>query len=82
MKKTPKIKAPKKARATVHVSVELFDQVRDAVVALSGPPWRMTLSDFATSAFERELERLRQERNEGKPFPKRTEQLRAGRPIR
>lgn len=75
---------PKKAakvRATFHVSEDLFEVVRDAVVALSGPPHRLTLASFAESALRRELERLQKAENKGKPFPKREGKLRGGRPI-
>lgn len=70
-----------KVRATFHVSEDLFEVVRDAVVALSGPPHRLTLASFAESALRRELERLQKAENKGKPFPKREGKLRGGRPI-
>ena len=72
---------PAKIRATFFIPTDLFEEVRDAVVHLSGPPFRLTLASFAESAFRAELERLQKEANRGKPFPKREAQLRAGRPI-
>lgn len=75
---------PKKAakvRATFHLSEDLFEVVRDAVVALSGPPHRLTLASFAENALRRELERVQKVENKGKPFPKRESELRGGRPI-
>jgi hypothetical protein len=70
-----------KKRLTVHVPVELVDAVKDAVVALSGPPLRLTLAHLAEAALRRELERLQKEHAKGKPFPKRTSELKGGRPI-
>lgn len=72
---------PKKERATFHITSELFDQVKDAVVALSGPPMRLTLAELAETALRRELERLQKEHNDSKPFSKRASPLRGGRPI-
>lgn len=70
-----------KVRATFHLSEELFEAVRDAVVSLSGPPHRLTLASFAENALRRELERLQKGENKGKAFPKRESELRGGRPI-
>lgn len=71
-----------KERATFHVPRALLAEVRDAVVALSGPPERMTLANFAEAALGRELERLKAKHNQGKPFPKSgTGAVRRGRPI-
>lgn len=73
-----------KARATFHISKVLMDEIRDTVVALSGPPERMTLASFAEGAFARELERLRELRpgtERGESFPRRDAPVRTGRPI-
>lgn len=78
------VEEPKRAakvRATFHLSEDLFEAVRDAVVSLSGPPHRLTLASFAETALRRELERLQKAENKGKPFPKRESELRGGRPI-
>ena len=72
---------PKKIRATFHLRADLFDEVRDCVVALSGPPHRLTLAAMAEDALEERLKKLRKTANKGKPFPKRVGQLRGGRPI-
>ena len=77
-------KEPRRAariRATFHLPESLFDAVRDAVVALSGPPHRLTLASFAENALRLELERLQKAENKGKAFPKRESELRGGRPI-
>lgn len=71
-----------KERLTVHVPVDVVDEVKDAVVALSGPPLRLTLAAFAENALRHELERLQKEHNRGKAFPKRSGELKGGRPIR
>lgn len=72
---------PKKIRATFHLRADLFEEVRDCVVALSGPPHRLTLAAMAEDALQERLTKLRKTANKGKPFPKRVGQLRGGRPI-
>jgi hypothetical protein len=69
-------------RATFHISAELLDELRDVVVALSGPPDRLTLSDLAEGALRREVERLRRLHAGGNRLAKRTQELRGGRPIK
>jgi hypothetical protein len=71
----------RKVRATIHLPADLFDHVRDAVVACSGPPLRLTLAGFAEQALRNELERLEKKQNEGKRFPRRAGELRGGRPL-
>ena len=71
-----------KVRATFHISSELLEEARNAVVYLAGPPTRLTLADLAESALKRELERLKKAHNSGKGFPARSGELRGGRPIR
>lgn len=71
-----------KVRATFHISSELLEEARNAVVFLSGPPVRLTLADFAEGALKRELERLKKAHNSGKEFPTRSGELRGGRPIK
>lgn len=71
----------KKVRATFHISADLLDELRDAVVALSGPPTRFTLAGLAEQALVRELDDLRRRHNGGQAFPSRSAALRVGRPI-
>jgi len=52
-----------------------------AVVALSGPPNRLTLAEFAEDAFRVKLDALKKAENKGKAFPRRDAELRGGRPI-
>lgn len=71
-------------RATFHLPADLIDELRNAVVALSGPPHRLTMSKVAESALRRELDRLRQEQvgaDTGKPFRQRAGEVTRGRPI-
>lgn len=75
-------RATAKVRATFHVSAALLEEARDAVVALSGPPTRLTLAELAERALRHELERLKREHHEGRAFPRRSDELRGGRPIR
>jgi hypothetical protein len=77
----PAARPSRKVRATIHLPADLFDQVRDAVVACSGPPLRLTLAGFAEQALRHELERLEKKQNEGKAFPRRQGELRGGRPL-
>lgn len=68
----------------VQMDPSVIEQVRDCVVALSGPPAFLTMARFVESACEREIERLQQEHRKGKPFARRPEGVgvRRGRPIR
>ncbi len=80
----PRVEPPtgSKSRHTFHLPNALMDEVKDAVVTLSGPPARLTLAAFAESAFRRELERTKKEHNKGNAFPRRSGELRGGRPIK
>jgi hypothetical protein len=80
--KTVRPRSMGKVRATFHVSGEVLEEARNAVVYLAGPPTRLTLADLAENALKRELERLKKAHNSGKAFPARTGELRGGRPIR
>jgi hypothetical protein len=77
----PRPERSPKVRATFHITEALLEEIRDAVVALSGPPTRLTLAAFAETALRRELDRLRDDRNGGAAFPPRDGELRGGRPI-
>lgn len=82
--RTPKAEPEAKAskvRATFHLPGDLVDELRNAVVALSGPPVRLTLADLAEVALRKELGRLKRSHNRGKDFPVRSEDLKGGRPI-
>lgn len=73
-----------KVKATFLLPVDLINEARNTVVALAGPPHRMTLARLVENALRRELDRLRSERLgrlRGKEFPQREEEVRTGRPI-
>jgi hypothetical protein len=71
-----------KVRATFHLPRSLVDEARNATVALSGPPVRLTLARLVEEALCREVQRLRDTHNAGSPFPPREAELIGGRPIR
>ncbi len=71
-----------KIRATFHLPGILFEEARNAVVYLAGPPARLTLAALAEKALRRELDRLKKAYNGGREFPRRGTELRGGRPIR
>ena len=73
--------ARKKIRATFVLPPELFEEVRDTVVALSGPPHRMTMAALAEKALRGELERLKKALHKGKRFPARPYDPPSGRPV-
>lgn len=62
---------------TTRLPAALIEELRDCVVALSGPPHRLTVSELIEEAVKRELGRRRR----GKRFPKRRSQVRRGRPV-
>ncbi len=70
-----------KVRATLYLPRDILDEARNAAVYLAGPPARLTLTKLAEDALRAELERLKEQFNEGKDFPARDEELRGGRPI-
>jgi hypothetical protein len=75
----PSAQAPAKVpkeRLTVHLPVDLIDQVKNAVYWTPG----LTLAAFAEQAMRREL--LERQEARGEPFPPRTEALRSGRPLK
>lgn len=71
-----------KERATFHLPVSLMDELRNAVVALSGPPLRLTLAKLAEEALGVKLAELQKGYNRGKPFPPREADLVGGRPVK
>jgi len=65
-----------KERLTVHMPVELIERVKNIVYWTPG----LTLARLAEEALTKEVEKREQER--GEPFPRRTEELRGGRPLK
>lgn len=73
------IETPKKIikeRLTVHVPIDLIDRVKNAVYWTPG----LTLASLAEEAFTHILEKL--EKEHGKVFPARKEDLKGGRPLK
>jgi hypothetical protein len=70
-----------KVRATLYLPADLLDEARNAVVHLAGNPVRLTLTRLAEEALRAQLDYLKQQFNEGKEFPPRSEDLKGGRPI-
>lgn len=68
-------------KVTARVSAALLEEIRDCVVALSGPPHGMTMVLFAEEAFRRELDRLNRKHSAGNPFPRRPYNSKPGRRI-
>ncbi len=73
--------ADRKVRATLYLPIDLLEEARDAAVYLAGYPVRLTLTKLVEDAFRAELQRLKQLHNAGQDFPRRSEDLKGGRPI-
>ena len=69
-------------KATYNVPVDLVEEARNAVLALMGPPVRLTLASLVESALRRELDRLRKTHHNGAPFEGPGRALRGGRPLK
>ena len=74
----------KKGRFTVQLSAEVVREARDIVIAMGGPPIRLTLSGLVEKALLSEFKRLKKAHNKGQNFPRYSnhEKLRTGRPVR
>jgi hypothetical protein len=70
-----------KVRATLYLSADTLEEARDAAVHLAGYPARLTLTKLVEDALRAELARLRDRHNGGRAFPRRSEDLKGGRPI-
>ncbi len=73
--------ASRKQKVNARISAPLLDEVRDCVVALSGPPHGLTMDQFAEEAYRRELERLKHAHAAGKSFAKRPYNPKPGRRV-
>lgn len=78
----PRGRKPTRVRATYHLPVDLVEELRDTVVALSGPPLRLTVAGTVAGAVRDRLKALRDKHNNGERFPRRAGNLQGGRPIR
>lgn len=72
----------RKVRATFDLPLALVDDARNATVALSGPPIRLTLARRVKEALRREVQGPRDAHNAGLLSPQRDAELIGGRPIR
>ncbi len=72
---------PKRSKLTADLPAELVNEVRAATVSLPPRVIGGSLSGLVEVALRRELERLRKEHNDGKPFNAAGE-VRKGRPPR
>ena len=72
---------PTLAQLSVKLPADLLEEIRDIVVALSGPPDRLTLAAFAEQALRNEASRFRKRYKQGGKFAARAAPLRIGRPI-
>lgn len=68
--------APRKVVASVRLTPDLLEQAKRAAFWTPG----LTLGGLIEESLRRELARL--EKGRGSPFPKRTGQLRSGRPLK
>lgn len=71
----------RKQKVNARISAALLDEVRDCVVALSGPPHGLTMDEFAEEAYRRELERLKRSHHAGQPFARRAYNPKPGRRV-
>ena len=71
----------RKQKVNARISAPLLEEVRDCVVALSGPPHGMTMDQFAEEAYRRELDRLKRKHAAAKEFPRRPYNPRPGRRV-
>lgn len=65
-------------RYSLTLPLSVLDAFKNAVIALSGPPLFLSVSDAGTQAIQQFTARLEKEYNEGKPFPKRVREPRPG----
>lgn len=82
--RSPSTLAPvvaRKQKVNARISAALLDEVRDCVVALSGPPHGFTMDQFAEEAYRRELERLKRAHHAGQPFARRPYNPKPGRRV-
>lgn len=78
---TKRVPATKRA-VSVYVDAEVDNQARNAILgAMAAPGAHRNLSAFVEEAMRREIRRLQNEFNHGKPFPQRQVELQLGRPL-
>ena len=70
-----------KRKASFLIPEELYQEARDAVAFLGGPPLYLTLAQLAEDSLRDKLDELKQKHNRGKPFPRFTGRVKTGRPV-
>jgi hypothetical protein len=65
------VREPPHHRPAFRLPAGLLDEVLDAIADLEDSPLRLTLSQFEENAVRAELRKLREEHNDGEPFPRR-----------
>jgi hypothetical protein len=58
-----------KRKASFLIPEELYQEARDAVAFLGGPPLYLTLAQLAEDALRDKLDELKKQHNKGKSFP-------------
>lgn len=66
-----------KTRATFHLPIALLEEARDVVYWVPG----LTMANLTEEALRREIQRIKDVRNEGRDFPTRESDLKRGRPV-
>lgn len=71
-----------KVQISVYVPTEVAEAARDAVIATTSySRGYRSLSDLVAEAIAEKLARLERQFNNGRPFPGRSHELHAGRPL-
>lgn len=70
-----------KRKASFLIPEELYQEARDAVAFLGGPPLYLTLAQLAEDALRDRLELLKAKYNQGREFPRFTGRVKTGRPV-
>ena len=66
-----------KTRATFHLPIDLLEEARDVVYWVPG----LTMANLTEEALRREIQRVKDVRNDGQEFPTRESDLKRGRPV-
>ena len=67
----------RKTRATFHLPIDLLEEARDVVYWVPG----LTMANLTEEALRREIQRIKDVRNNGENFPSRQGDLKRGRPV-
>ncbi len=66
-----------KTRATFHLPIDLLEEARDVVYWVPG----LTMANLTEEALRREIQRIKDVRNDGVNFPNREGDIKRGRPV-